>query len=77
MTKVKQSLVTDPAQLSLFDSIKRGQEERTAKQPGRKCVTAKLHAAVKLAIKTAPKSVEQIADEMTELTGGEVTASMI
>lgn len=77
MTKAKQSLVTDPAQLSLFDNIKRDRDERQAQRPGRMCVSAKLLAALKTAIKSAPKSVEKIADDMTELTGGEVTASML
>jgi hypothetical protein len=61
MAKNKQSFVNDPAQLSLFDAIKREQEERTAKRPGRMCVTARLNAAVKNAIKNAAKSREQIA----------------
>lgn len=77
MTKAKQSFVTDPAQMSLFDSIVRVQEERQAKRPGRKCIAAKFNASVKSTIKNAPKSVEQIADEMTELAGCEVTAAMI
>lgn len=77
MTKAKQRLVTDPNQLSLFDSIKRDQEERQDRRPGRMCVSARLLAAVKLAIKIAPKSREQIADDMTELSGRRVTAGMI
>jgi hypothetical protein len=77
MTKTKQSLVNDPAQLSLFDTIKRDQDERTAQRPGRMCVTAKLQAAVKTAVKSVPKSREQIADCMTELAGCEVTVSML
>jgi hypothetical protein len=77
MTKTKQSLVTDPAQLSLFDSIKRDREDRQTQRPGRMCVTSRLNASIKAAIKTAPKSVEQIADDMTELTGGDVTPAMI
>jgi hypothetical protein len=77
MTKSKQSFVNNPAQLSLFDCIKREQEERTEKRPGRMCVTTRLQAAIKAAIKAAPKSVEQIADDMSELICGDVTASMI
>jgi len=77
MTKTKQSLVTDPAQLSLFDSIKRDRVERTEKRPGRMCVSAKFNPAVKNAIKNAPKSIEQIADDMTSLSGCEVTAAML
>lgn len=77
MTKSKQSFVNDPAQLNLFDAIRREQEERTAKRPGRMSVTARLQVAVKEAIKAAPKSREQIADEMTELSCCEVTVSML
>lgn len=77
MTKTKQSLVNDPAQLNLFDAIRRDQEERTAQRPGRMCVTSRLNAAVKAGIKSAPKSREQIADDMAKLAGCEVTAAMI
>jgi hypothetical protein len=77
MTKAKQCLVNDPAQLSLFDTIKRDQEERIAKRPGRMCVSARLLAAVKAAIKAASKSREQIADYMTELAGCDVTVAML
>lgn len=77
MTKTKQSFVTDPAQLSLFDSIKRDREERQTQRPGRMCVTSRLNASIKAAIKNAPKSVELIADDMSELAGFEVTAAMI
>lgn len=77
MTKTAKRIVNNPAQLSLFDTIKRDQEERTAKRPGRMCVTARLHAAVKTAIKAAPKSRDQIADDMTELAGCAVTVAML
>lgn len=77
MTKAKQGLVTDPAQLSLFDSIKRDRDDRQEKRPGRMCVKSRSDASIKSAIKNAPKSVEQIADDMTELAGCEVTAAML
>ncbi len=77
MTKSKQSLVPDPAQMSLFDSIKQDQAERIEKKPGRMCVTHRLHAAYKAAIKGASKSREQIADDMSELSCRKVTVSMI
>lgn len=77
MTKTKQSLVTDSAQLSLFDTIRRDQEERISQRPGRMCISAKLYSTIKAAIKTALKSREQIADRMTELAGLEVSVSMI
>lgn len=77
MTKAAKKFVNDTAQLSLFDSIKRDQEERQAQRPGHLCVSGRLQAAVKAAIKKAPKSIEQIADEMTDLIGGEVSAAML
>jgi hypothetical protein len=77
MAKTKQSLVTNPNQLDLFNTIVKGEEERTAKRPGRMCVGAPFEASIKAAIKAAPKSVEQIADDMTELSATEVTASML
>lgn len=77
MTKSKNKIVNDPAQLNLFDSIRRDQEERTAKRPGRMSVSDRLLAAVKTAIKAAPKSREQIADDMTELAGCAVTVAML
>lgn len=77
MTKARQSLVNDPAQLSLFDNVVRHQEERQAKRPGRACISSPLQSSVKTAIRNAPKSVEQIADDMTVLTGGEITAAML
>jgi len=77
MAKSKQSFVTASDQLNLFDTIRKVEEERTAKRPGRMCVASRFDAAIKSAIKAAPKSVEQIADDMTELSATEVTASML
>lgn len=77
MTKARKSFVTDPAQMSLFESIKRDQEERQEQRPGRMCVSSRLLTAIKAAIKDAPKSVEQIADDMTALAGCDVTGAMI
>lgn len=77
MTKTTKRIVTDPAQLSLFDSIQKNQAERIEQRPGRMCVTSRLNAAVKAGIKSAPKSREQIADDMAKLAGCEVTAAMI
>jgi hypothetical protein len=75
MTKIKQTLVSN--QLNLFDLLTQERAERATCAPGRLCVSARLLSAVKLAIKEAPKSRETIADEMTELTGTEVTVGMI
>jgi len=77
MTKTGKRFVDTPGQMSLFDSIRLDREERQAQRQGRLCVSAKLHSAVKAALKKAHKSVEAVADEMTALTGGEVTASML
>lgn len=77
MTKLGKRIVNDPAQLSLFDRLMIDQEERTSKRPGRMCISAKLLTAVKAAIKSAPKSREQLADDMTALSGRKVTVVMI
>ncbi|MDD2367637.1 MAG: hypothetical protein PHN84_15925 [Desulfuromonadaceae bacterium] len=75
MTKIKQSLVN--GQLSLFDLLAQERVERVATHPGRLCISARLLAAVKLAIKQAPKSRETLADDMSELAGTDVTIGMI
>lgn len=77
MTKSKKSLVTDPNQMSLFDLLRQDREERAASRPGRLDIRAQNIAAIKHAIRHAPKSRETIADEMTELSGERVTLSMI
>lgn len=77
MTKTTKKIVNDQMQLSLFDVIKRDQEDRIAKRPGRMSVSSRLLASIKAAIKAAPKSREQIADDMTELSGSEITVSML
>ena len=75
MTKGKEKI--DNGQLSLLDLLTHDREERIATIPGRLCVSARLLAAVKYAIKQAPKSRETLADEMTELLGVEVSVHMI
>lgn len=77
MTKNKKSLVTNKAQLNLFDLLLAERVERQQTRPGRLNITGQIHAAVKNAIKGAPKSRETIADEMTELSGERVTLAMI
>jgi len=77
MTKQKKSLVTDQSQMSLFDLLKHDRELREETAPGRLNIAARLMAAVKLAIKDAPKSRETLADELTELMGYEITVHMI
>jgi len=77
MTKTAKKSVIDPGQLNLFDLLKQEQLQRQESTPGRLCIAAKLHAAVKQAVKQAPMSRETLADTMTELAGRRVTLSMI
>lgn len=77
MTKATQKIVTDPRQMNLFDLLSQSKAERDAVQPGRLCISARLMAAVRLAVKQAPKSRETLADEMAELTGADITVHSI
>lgn len=77
MTNPRKKLVTDNRQLSLLDLLQQEQAERVASRPGRLDIRGRIAAAVKHAIKSAPKSRETIADEMTDLTGERITASQI
>jgi len=77
MTKSKQSLVTDDRQLSLLELLMKDREERVASIPGRLNISARLAATAKRVIRSAPKSRETIADEMTDLLGETITVSMI
>lgn len=77
MTKARKRIVTDPGQMSLLDLLQQGREDRAATQAGRLCVSAKLTAAVREAIRQAPKSRENICDEMTVLVGQLVTVHML
>ncbi|HXE96785.1 MAG TPA: hypothetical protein VN642_10290 [Dongiaceae bacterium] len=75
MTKTTQKLGN--SQMNLFDLLSLDKAERSATLPGRMGIASQLLAAVKTAIKAAPKSRETLADEMTELTGVEITVHMI
>lgn len=77
MTNAKKRIVTDSKQLSLFERLSQQRDEGAAIQPGRLCISARLGAIVRTAIKDAPKSRETIADEMSFLTGAEITVHMI
>jgi hypothetical protein len=79
MTKQRKSLVTynHKDQLSLFDMLKQDQGEREQVRPARLNIFAQIDASIKNAIRNAPKSRENIADEMSELTGEKVTIGMI
>jgi hypothetical protein len=76
MTNARKKMV-DPNQMSLLDLLQQEQAQRAEQTPGRMCVSARLQAAIKYAIKQAPKSRETLADEMTDLVGAEVTVHQI
>lgn len=77
MTKKLKKSVTDPSQMNLFDLLKQEQVERLETAPGRLCISAKLQAAVRRAVKNAGMSRETLADRMTELSGRSITIHMI
>jgi len=77
MTKARKKIVGPSNQLSLFDLLVQAQEERAATAPGRLNVSARMTQAARMAIRSAPKSREIIAEEMSELTGDTITVSMI
>lgn len=77
MTKAKRKIVGENLQMSLFDLLVAAREEKAASIPGRLNIAIRLAIAARVAIKNAPKSRETIADEMTGLTGDQVTVSMI
>jgi len=77
MTKSKNSLVKNPNQMSLFDLLLQERAEKELSRPARLNITAQINAAIKNAIRKAPKSRETIADELSELTGERVTVSQI
>jgi hypothetical protein len=77
MTKNKKCLVENPDQMSLLDLLRQEQDERLVNRPGRLNQAVEIMAAIKKAIRQAPKSREVIADEMTELSGERITVSMI
>ena len=77
MTNPRKKLVTDNRQLSLLDLLQQEREERDASRPGRLDLRGQIAAAIKNAIRTAPKSRETIADEMSILSGERITASQI
>lgn len=77
MTKTAKKSVIDSNQLTLFDLLKQEQIERTESAPGRLCISARLQAAIKHAVKQAPMSRETLADTMSVLTGRTVTIHMI
>lgn len=77
MTNKTKKIVTNPAQMSLFDLLTTQRDERCEQAPGHLCVSARLMAAVKTAIKNVPKSRETLADEMAHLAGVDISVNMI
>lgn len=76
MTKLGKRIVNDN-QLSLLDYLQQDREQRLQTAPGRMNVVGRLQAAIRQAAKSAPKSREQIADDMTELLGETVTVHQV
>lgn len=77
MTKTRKRIVSDSGQMSLLDLLRAEREERQALACGRMNVAARLHAAIREAIRQAPKSRENIADEMTALLGVPVSVHQV
>jgi hypothetical protein len=77
MTKARKKIVSAPGQMSLFDLLLQEREQRTALTPGHLNVSAALHVAIREAIKQAPKSRETIAEEMTALSGLQVSVHQV
>lgn len=76
MTKTRKRFVGNN-QMSLFDLLRQDRDERERARPARLNISARISAAIKHAIRNAPKSVDAIADEMSELLGTEITPSRI
>lgn len=77
MTKAKQKIVTHGPQMSLLDMLVAAREERVATAPGRLNITARLYGAARKAIRNAKKSREIIVEEMSEMTGDQITVAML
>ena len=77
MTITRKKPVTGSGQLNLFDILLQEQTERLQSRPGRLNISGQLHAAQRLAAKNAPKSREQIADDMSDLLGITITIDML
>lgn len=77
MTKARKRFVSAHGQMSLFDLLLQERQQRAALTPGRLNVSAALHSAIREAIRQAPKSRETIAEEMTALSGLQVTVHQV
>ncbi len=77
MTKARKKFVSALGQMSLFDLLTQERQQRVANATGRLNVSAALHAAIRDATKQAPKSRETIAEEMSALSGLQVTVHQV
>lgn len=76
MTKSKEKFV-NTRQYRLLDMLKEDQRARQRTAPGRMNIGGKLVAAMRVAIRQAPKSREVIAEEMSELTGCTISVHQV
>jgi hypothetical protein len=75
MVKLKQKI--DPRQASLFDVLKKYQEEHMSRPAGSFDIDRQLRGTVSEALKHCPLSRWQVAGRMSELTGYEITKAML
>jgi hypothetical protein len=75
MAKFKQKI--DINQASLFDIIKNFQEENTTRPAGSFDIDRQFREAISQALKNCPLSRWQVAARMSELTGCEITKTML
>lgn len=76
MTKRRKGFVNSN-QRSLFDLLVKERAQRSASKTGRMSVGIPLQAAIRDAIRQAPKSRETIADEMSDLAGVTVSVHQV
>jgi len=74
---MRKKLVSDDGQLTIFDILSRERDEVISTLPGRLNVSIAFNAALKSALRSAPKSREAVADEMTDLLGVEIAVGQI
>lgn len=77
MAKFKKSLDKDNRQLSLLDLLKEAVEEKKAPREGTFDIDRPFREAISAALKGCPLSRWQVAARMSELTGTDITKSML
>jgi len=75
MAKTKKSI--DTSQLSLFDALKSYQAQPEKKPAGSFDIDRTFREAISEALKRCPRSRWEVAGRMSELTGQEITKSML